>query len=560
MSRLTLPLGLVSAGVLMLGAGGALAHGRPSDADIFGAPSEPATTAAATATSTSTASETATATSTSTGAAPAGPVDVRDELNLGDPNAGTRFSTEVAPSDPLKIGGQFYWRAISTGKQGQYPQNWSVSAPALLDVYLDARPNDRVRAYVLGRMSYDPTLAPNGSTSANAGSATAATAGNVSAQQSDFLGSAFNQTRGPTVFLDQMWLSADIAHTVFVTAGKQHVRWGTARFWTPTDYLHMQPRNPLLPFDARAGTTMLKLHVPWEAKGWNFYAYALPEGPAATPTTGDVSAAARAEVVLGTLEAGLGVFGNRNSKTKFAGDVSFGVWDLDFYGEAALRNAGDVDFVKFRQLEFPATPNSDGTYTSTTQPPVTIDPTSSSSIVDGFFPHNRGSGWKPQVTGGVSYTRQYADKDTFTVGAEYFYNGLGYDDPRVYPALVFLPHSSPLANPATFFYLGKQYLGVYGTAPAPYSWDNTTFTLSTLANLTDKSGITRLDYSLTVLTHLRFEAYGAVHWGQRNGEFRFGIDGSALANTHINAVDSLANKLSVQPAIFDLGVGIRVAL
>jgi hypothetical protein len=565
MSRLALHLGVVSAGVLMLGAGGALAQGRPSDENIFGSSDAPPATATLTSTSTSTATGTSTAAGTESPTAtipiPAGgAVDARDELNLGDPNAATRFSTEVAPSDPLKIGGQVYWRAISTGKQGQYPQNWSFSAPALLDVYMDARPNDRVRAYALGRMSYDPTLAANGSTSTNTGSPTAATAGNVSAQQSDFLGSAYSQTRGPNVFLDQMWLSADIGHTVFVTAGKQHVRWGTARFWTPTDYLHMQPRNPLLPFDARAGTTMLKLHVPWEAKGWNFYAYALPEGPAATPTTGDVSAAARAEVVLGTLEAGLGVFGNRNSKTKFAGDVSFGVWDLDFYGEAALRNAGDVDFVTFdNQGLVDASGSGTGPF-SNKKTKAPVDVTNTASLVDAYFPSHRGSGWKPQVTGGVSYTRQYADKDTFTVGAEYFYNGLGYDDPRVYPAVVFLPHSSPLANPATFFYLGKQYLGVYATAPAPYSWDNTTFTLSTLANLTDKSGITRLDYSLTVLTHLRFEAYGAVHWGQRNGEFRFGIDGSALAHTHITAVDSLAGKLDVQPAIFDLGVGLRVAL
>jgi len=180
--------------------------------------------------------------------------------------------------------------------------------------------------------------------------------------------------------------------------------------------------------------------------------------------------------------------------------------------------------------------------------------------VDAFFPAHRGSGWKPQVTGGVSYTRQYADKDTFTVGAEYFYNALGYDDPKDYAAVVFLPRSTPLQNPATFFYLGRHYLGAYATAPAPYSWDNTTFTLSTLANLTDKSGITRFDYSLIVLTHLRFEAYGAVHWGQKNGEFRFGLDGSSLEGSGLGLVDTLAGKLNSPPAIFDLGVGLRVAL
>jgi hypothetical protein len=230
-----------------------------------------------------------------------------------------------------------------------------------------------------------------------------------------------------------------------------------------------------------------------------------------------------------------------------------------------------VDFVRFQQAQFEPDPNQPGQFVTTNaDPAVALNPQTWQSdsayrsqnlplLVDAFFPSHRGAGWKPQVTGGVSYTRQYADKDTFTVGSEYFYNGLGYDDPSVYPGVLFLPHATPLSNPATFFYLGRHYLGVYATAPAPYSWDNTTFTLSTLANLSDKSGLTRLDYSLVVLTHLRFEAYGAVHWGQRNGEFRLGIDGSALGNS-IQPVRSLAQQLTTAPALFDLGVGLRVAL
>lgn len=561
-----------AAGCATLLAGAAWAQ-RPSDEDIFGGAADSATatgsatstgtssrTGTATTTTTTTATTTATATATITATATATDTDVRDQINLGNPQGAGRFSNEVAPADPLKIGGQFYWRAMSTAKQDQKIQNWAVSAPALLDVFMDARPNERVRAFVLGRMFYDPTLPPSGSaTSSVAG------VGSVSAQTNDFLGSTLGQqTRGPTVLLDQLWLRADILHTIFVTAGKQHVRWGTARFWTPTDYLHMVPRNPLLPFDSRTGTTMLKLHLPWEERGWNFYAYAIPEGVDATPTTGDVAAAARAEVVLGTMEVGLGAFTQRYSKPKFAGDVSFGLWDLDFYGEAALRNAADVDRVGFRNVQFTPDQVPNGappTYTTNdTSPPLTVDPSNFPSVVDAFFPVHRGSGWKPQVTGGVSYTRRYNDNDTFTVGGEYFYNALGYDDPRVYPGVLFLPHAVPLANPATFFYLGRHYLAVYATAPAPFSWDLHTFSLSNLVNLSDKSGITRLDYSLVALTHLRFEAYGAVHWGQRNGEFRFGLDGSALSNTGIPAVDNLAQALTFPPAVFDVGVGLRVAL
>jgi hypothetical protein len=537
----------------ILFARGAKAEDRPAEDDMFGEGGESGTgttTGTGTGTTTGTGTATTTATTTTTGSE----IDSRDSLNLSDPKAGTRFSADVAPEDPLKIGGQLYWRVMSSGRQGQYPQNWSLSAPALLDVFMDARPNERVRGFALGRMSYDPTLPPNGTTSTT-------TLSGGSAQGSDSLSSIFGQqTRGPYAVLDQLWLRFDLLHTVFVTAGKQHVRWGTAHFWTPTDYLHLQARNPLLPFDPRTGTTMLKLHVPWEARGWNFYAYALPESATTTSTTGDIAGAARAEIVLGTFEAGAGVFGRRNSKPKFAADFSAGIWDLDFYGEAALRNASDVSMVSYVSQAELSKAQADVVSKVATSISKGDLSTVLPAAVEDFYPTTHGSGWKPQVTGGVSYTRQYADKDTFTVGVEYFYNGLGYANADVYPGLI-LPRNTALSNPATFFYLGRHYLAVFATAPAPYSWDNTTFTLSALSNLSDKSGIARLDYSLIVLTHVRLEAYGAVHFGERNGEYRFGIDGKSILQAGSDlTLQTIGNQFTFAPTLFDFGVGLRVAL
>jgi hypothetical protein len=510
---------------LLLSTGLTRAEERPDEEAMFGG----GDTTTTTTTSTSTTATTTTSTSTST----ATTADSRDALNLSDPKAATRFSGELAPEDPLKIGGQLYWRLMTMAGQGQDPQDWGLRTPALLDVYLDARPNERVRAFVLGRMSYDPTQPASGSAGSTFG-------GGGSAQSSDSTsvgGLGQTGSRGPNVLLDQLWLRFDVRRRVFVTAGKQHVRWGTARFWTPTDYLHVQPRNPLLPFDARAGVPMLKLHVPWEARGWNFYAYALPENVDGTSTMPlrKVAAAARAEVVFGAFEAGAGVFGRENNWAKFAGDVSFGVWDLDFYSEIAVRNAGDIDFVHYQGASDPC-PDSTG-----------------ASLADlaRYYTVARGSGWKPQATGGVSYTRKYADKDLLLVGAEYFYNGLGYSSVQDYPGLIAL--SQTMTNPASFFYLGRQYLGLFISAPAPYSWDLHTFSLSTLANLTDQSGITRFDYAYTLLTHIRFEAYAAVHWGQRNGEFRLGFDSASLPCPP-------PDRKVWPPSLFDIGLGLRVAM
>lgn len=524
--------------VAMVGTvGSAQAQDRPSEADMFAAPapvSEPAPVPA-------------TATTTATATKPEG--DSRDQLNLGTPEAATRFSAEVAPEDPLKIGGQIYLRAQSSALQGQSAGNWTLSSPSLLDAYMDVRPNDRVRGFVLARTIFDPTLPTTANTSLS--NISGSSQGGFSVGGTANLSSLFSsqQTRTPTVLLDQMWLRFDIKHTVFVTAGRQHVRWGTARFWMPTDFLHLQYRNPLDVFDTRTGTTMIKLHVPWEAQGWNFYAYGLTEGVNATPTASAMAGAARAEVVWGAAELGLGALAQRGHKPKLAADVSAGIWDLDFYGEVALRFAQDIDRVGFNRNVDPST-LALGTPPTTSVDQTTLAQDVLGPAVDTLYPVTPGSGVKPQATGGVSYSFKYAANDVFTIGAEYFYNGLGYSDTAVYPGLI-LPHSQPLREPATFFYLGRQYAAVFATAPAPYSWDNTTFTLTNLANLSDHSGITRFDYSFILLTHLRFEAFTAVHWGNNHGEFRFGSDAMNLGGYPYPGRG---------PGLFDFGVGLRASI
>ena len=443
----------------------------------------------------------------------AGTDQSRDDAVMGDASAPTRFSDSAAPDNPLTIGGQFYLRAAAAALEEQNPRDWSLATPSLLDAYFDARPNPRVRGFVLARMQFDPTRP-----------ATASMTGLDPGGGVPQLSLLAAPTRGPVVGLDQMWLRFDIKRTVFITAGKQHVRWGTARFWTPTDFLHVQRRNPLDPFDARAGTTMLKVHLPWEERGWNLYAYGITELADGSPTVADVAGAGRAEVVFGTAELGLGAMVERGRKPKLGADLSFGVWDLDLYGEIALRYASEIDRVGFDE---------------------------GADVLTMFqqrWPIFRESGLRPQVVGGFTYSRQYADKDIWTLGGEYFYNSLGYDDPNVYPGLFPVPGVRALSEPPSFFYFGRQYAALFLALPSPGSWDLTSFSLSTLGNFSDRSFISRLDYSLTLLTHLRFEAFVAVHYGRSKGEFRFALDPipPVFAGKAANLVD--------------LGVALRVSL
>ncbi len=470
--------------VLLL-ASSALAQDRPSEEDLFEKPAEEKKRQPAPP------------------ARPAGPKPAAEEERggpralEGEPGAERRLLGDLARTeDPLKIGGVLYLRSNLSSREHTPPSKWALSAPTLTDLYLDARPIDRVRGFVLGRMFFDPTQ-------------TASATGLVP-------GAA--PPANPQVLLDQLWLRFDVERTAFVTLGRQHVKWGVGRFWNPTDYLHAVRRDPLAVFDERTGTTMARVDLPWEQRGWNLSGVAVfeplvtqattafvssleePTGTVATAAQaspsnqlGAIGGGARAEVVVGTWELGLDAVAQRGIRPRYGVDVSGGLWELDLRGELSLRTSSDVPLYR-------------GGLTSFT----TYEP----------------AGIRPAAVIAADWSHKYSDEDTFTVGIEYFYNsnGYGYDDRGLYPLLL-------VNNAFTPFYLGRHYAGAYLLLPKPGSWNLHTFTLSTLANLSDRSAVTRLDWSMTLLTYLVVEAYLQGHLGTNGGEFRLGIDIPAGATT-----------------------------
>jgi hypothetical protein len=432
--------------------------------------------------------------------------------------------------DRLGIGGQLYLRAATISQEDVAPADWSLSSSNLLDLYADARPNDRVRAFVLGRMFYDPTIGEG--------------SGVLSSGLGDLgdLGLEARPPSNPRAVLDQLWVNFDVGRTVFVTAGKQHVKWGVGKFWNPTDYLHPVRRDPLAVFDERAGTTMLRVHVPWERRGWNAYGVAFLEDlagrPAATDRLGRVALGGRVEAVIGTLELGLDAIAQDGAKPRYGLDLSAGIWELDLYAELALQSGTDAP--RWRRTGGPV-----------------FDVEAGRINVERADP----TGDVPRLVLGGSWGRNYTDDDVVYVGAEWFWQRGGYDDTALYP---FLLAGAPAltGDPArpvvqqdprafTPFYLGEQYAGVFVSLPSPGTWSDTSFTLSVLGNLSDRSFVGRLDHSLLALTYLRIETYVAASFGNRGGEFRLGFD--LPAQPGVPAV-------SVPAPVLQAGIAARVSL
>src|SRR5208282_337810 len=136
------------------------------------------------------------------------------------------------------------------------PGQAALSMPLQVDTFLDARPNDRLRGYVDGRLVYDPTRDAYGNTTSGP-SYNLLSAGSSSPEGG---ASGTTATAGnPSVLLDQAWFKFDADQKVFFTVGKQHVKWGTGHIWNPTDFLTTQTYNPLQPYDLRLGNNMFKV-------------------------------------------------------------------------------------------------------------------------------------------------------------------------------------------------------------------------------------------------------------------------------------------------------------
>ncbi len=401
--------------------------------------------------------------------------------DFGDPRmrGEVRERRDLLDDNKLQLGGLLYLR---NGLFIDDEHRWSrqaLTSSNLTDVYFDARPNDRVRAFIRGRMLYTPV--------------------NANGQSSAFQGFT-SQTEPLQMQLDQLWLKFDIAHRVYITAGAQHVRWGATRLWNPVDAIYATRRNPLTLFDQRTGLPMLKLHMPFEVAGntWNGYLIALADE---ATDLAHMGVAGRLEAVVGAAEFGFTASKRFEAKPRLGLDLSAGIWEFDLTGEFGLRFDDDGD------------------------------------------PH-----W--QASGGLSWSFHINDEDIVILGSEYFHNPDGHATGGAAASAMattlidqfMYGEKSAYAgkSPFDFFYMGQQYAALFAVAMGPGSWNDTAFTASALANISDRSGLFRIDASTLVLTDLRVEFYGSVHFGA-DGEFGFYSDrlGGAFDDATKVALDNL---------------------
>jgi hypothetical protein len=531
-------------GVTLLAAA-ALAQERPDEAAMFGEP-PPAIDAGVSTARPSEDSMCDTgkdAPLSDAGVVVAVPTDERDLGQLFGTAGESKFDTGEVQSDTLKVGGtvnlfmQGFWQERRPFEEGGF------SAPMLFDLYLDGRPNERVRGYVGVRLQYDPTR-PTGETARSTG----ANFGTASV-----VGLTLTPPQNPAFFLDQLWLRFDIARKVFLTIGRQKVRWGVSRIWYPTDFLNSRPRDPLNPFDVRLGVNMLKVHVPVESLGWNFYGYGIMDAVTVDSngiSVGELGGAVRAELVLGPAEVGLGAVWQRGRRPRYALDLSSALGPVDVYAEAAFRDARD--FVLFRY-------------------PDDLDASNILAKLPAIEAY-RPTGLFVQLSGGLSWQFNYTDKHFGILTLEYFYNPAGYSDVLGYQVKTFGPGLlgvtlDPIQNVA--LYGGRHNVALSLAAPGIPGADWITVSLSNVVIINDPAALSRLDVIFRVLNYLNVQAFAGLLYGQTGGQLRFQVS-SQLINDVANLSEAVERGSGEAvrdslgplryPPILQAGVLLRLAI
>lgn len=403
-------------------------------------------------------------------------------------------------------------------------------------LYLDSRPRDDTRAYL--RFSL---VAPSTRSSARQGLGAAGSSG---AQGVD---------SNPTLIqLLELWGKWQPSGSpVFWTLGRQPIRWGPSQFWNPTDFMSPETRDPLAIYDDRSGVDALRLNIPFESQNAALILVtSLMPRPASQQDTPlslqassgtqarDLQFAARAEWSQGAMESALTLAWSDRGPTRTGISMTAGLGPFDVTLEGACTARTTRTFFERRSGAGDA----------------------------GVQAARRDQTCLPQGVGGLSWQPGFGDADSLTLGAEYFWNGLGHETPDLELVAALAGQATPLA-------IGQQYVAAYGLLPAPGSWDDTSFQVQWITNLTDASSLVRGAIVHEILDNTSLVL--ATTWRDGVGEFRLregtiqrtlqSIGASSDPNTPAAPVDQkalgdLASRYAQQTPQLQIDASISLSL
>ena len=367
---------------------------------------------------------------------------------------------EETKRDPLVVGGKM--RSSVMEFQLEDHHNDFMLNPSRVELYLDATKKGDVRFLTRGSFTYDPTINEN-------------TIDMLTGQKDKKLQGG----------LDELKVMFPVKKKLFFTIGKQKIRWGSAHFFNPTDFLNNTNFDPLLRDDERSGVSLLKVHAPMGRA--NLY---LVDKLDDTQKGDQTALAGRFEFALKSSEIALSALTRKSKPSVYGADLSLAVFNADLYVESAIKTASDK--VKYG--------------------PDTSQNADDASVVS--YKDRRLKDFAT-TTAGLSYDFKYGVNHTFTLVAEYFNNPEGYSTKNDY----IYPLRAGAYEP---FRMGQDYAMLVLYLPKPGRLNNIELSTLNMANLTDSSYLSRFTLRSDVLGDITMEFDITRHYGESGGEMRLG--------------------------------------
>lgn len=283
------------------------------------------------------------------------------------------------------------------------------------NLFFDARPSENSKIY--GKFDFGIPFEKDMSGTANINTATLAAQGvalsHLTWLPADGINIPVTASGVPNFKVRELYTDFSAKDIAFFRFGKHAVKWGVGYFYQPADVLNISRLDPQNPEAEREGAVSFRTHIIIPKTQHNIWLYLLPPGKAEAFKPQYTGGAAKAELLFGDWELGLGGFYRYEKAPRFITTLSGNIADkLSVFAEGVFAWGSDYIYHK-----------NDKTWSSYTEKKKP------------FF----------QATLGGSYTNT---KSKSTIAAQYYYNGFGYKKPYelFYPAMTI---AEKIKNPET---------------------------------------------------------------------------------------------------------------
>ncbi|HUW71051.1 MAG TPA: hypothetical protein VMX33_12545 [bacterium] len=184
--------------------------------------------------------------------------------------------------------------------------------------------------------------------------------------------------------------------SLYMRFGKQTINWGVGYFYSPANIMNLQQIDPTDPTAQLEGPVALRAMVPIKGTQHNIWGYAVFDSATMKPE--DTALAAKAELVFGGWELGLGGYYKKDDPIRGMVTAVGSIRDISLFGEATVSRGSSRTWV-----------------TEVTTDPLTNFITTTTDDTSLFF----------KGTAGFRYSNS---TDNWSLLAQYLYDGEGYSN------------------------------------------------------------------------------------------------------------------------------------